>query len=129
LVLVAFTDQTASASTYVNFNADTATNYSLTSITGDGTTASSGRATSTSAPAVINTSESITIMNVMNYSNTTTFKTTISRRNSVGGNSAGVRVVLWRSTAAITSLSLIVPGSTFTANSTFNLYGILGANA
>jgi hypothetical protein len=62
----------------------------------------------------------------MNYSNTTTYKTSIARYGTAGSLTLA-QATLWRSTAAITSLTIVVLGSTFTAGSTFNLYGIAAA--
>jgi hypothetical protein len=128
LVIVMFSDQTASSASNVQFNGDTATNYSLTNLSGDGSTATSTRASSASTPSISASSanDQITIMNIMNYSNTTTYKTSIIRTNDAS-SSVGVRVILWRSTAAITSIRLASTSSTFTSNSTFNLYGIKAA--
>ena len=63
----------------------------------------------------------------MNYANTTTFKTNVSRSSA-----ATVDVILYaglyRSTAAITSITLVLSGSqSFTSGSTFTLYGIKAA--
>jgi hemolysin activation/secretion protein len=65
----------------------------------------------------------------MNYSNTTTNKTFLMRTNTANANTS-LSASLWRSTAAITSISLGVEFTqNFVVGSTFNLYGILGANA
>lgn len=129
LVIVAFTDQTASSPSYVQFNGDTGTNYSSTNITGDGTSATSGRVSTSAlgiALATTSANDQISIVNIMNYSNTTTNKTCILRRNDAV---AQVSLVtgLWRSTSAITSIRLFSNSSTFTSNSTFNLFGIKAA--
>jgi hypothetical protein len=115
------------------FNGDTGTNYSITLLRGNGSAASSTRQPNDSAinygyisptgnfgPAVIN---------IMNYANTTTNKTSIARTNDAGQGTA-LCVGLWRNTAAITSI-LFFPGDAYVwkSGSTFNLYGILGANA
>lgn len=126
--------------TFANFNvrvnADTGSNYSRTRLSGNGTTATSGRATSQSSffladvSGISNTGRSFYIVNFMNYANTTTYKTVLSRTNTVNGNAGdGVELhaQLWRSTSAINEISFLV--SNFASGSTFNLYGILGANA
>lgn len=124
----------------IRFNGDTGSNYSYTLLEGNGSSASSTRGTSTdkiylSALAVSigsGTNISTQTINVMNYANTTTYKTAIGRVNTASnstsylGTSAGVG--LWRNTAAINSVSLIAGGGyTITAGSTFTLYGILAA--
>lgn len=116
----------------IQFNSDTATNYSWTSVDGSGTLAQSSRASNTSTPRLggsrgaINTTNATWITNIQNYSNTTTFKTYVSR----GSNSnfgVAATVGLWRSTSAITSIKLFPSGSTFSSGSTFTLYGIAAA--
>jgi hypothetical protein len=129
LVVVIFSDQTASSPSYVQFNGDTATNYSSTNITGDGATVTTGRvSTSATGIAIATTSanDQISIVNIMNYANTTTNKTSLIRRNDAAAQISLV-AGLWRSTAAITSIRLFSNSSTFTSNSTFNLYGIKAA--
>jgi hypothetical protein len=70
------------------------------------------------------------IINIMNYSNSTTYKTAIGG-GGFAPNYLARSVGLWRSTAAITSLTLY-PGFngssyTFSTGSTFTLYGITAA--
>ena len=89
---------------------------------GDGTSAVSGFNGTDSAIG----SGSKTIHNVMNYANTTTYKTAIARYGTATSLTLA-QAGLWRSTAAVTSLTILVLGSTFTAGSTFNLYGIKAA--
>jgi hypothetical protein len=114
---------------FVRFNGDTGTNYSWTQLNGNGSTASTNRGSSTSGIRSINgmstTNIGTTIINVQNYSNTTTNKTTLSRHST---NFAGAFVGLWRNTAAINSITIINLGSGgFATGSTFTLYGIKAA--
>jgi len=116
----------------IQYNGDTATNYSWITLGGNGTSAFSNRGSSDSIPYVqyqsgVSTTQSNVIINVMNYSNTTTYKTAICRGNntSYGTDSTAV---LWRSTSAITSILLKQRGSNnFSCGSTFTLYGIKAA--
>jgi len=66
------------------------------------------------------------IINLQNYSNSTTFKTSLLRYNWTESNGAtATNAGLWRSTSAITSIRLTTTaGSNFYAGSTFTLYGI-----
>lgn len=111
----------------LQLNGDTATNYSVTTLEGAGTSAVSQRQSSVSQMFVSGfqsgaySSPYINIINFNNYSNATTYKTVISRNSA---NSAGSYCGLWRNTAAITSIKLDANGSTFTAGSTFTIYGI-----
>jgi hypothetical protein len=115
-------------------NNDTGSNYSFTYLTGNGSTASSSRNSNSSAGIQVNCSTSSQDVNAyplsfdfMNYSNSTTNKTTLVRSGGtlVGLVEAGVW--LWRSTSAITSLVIKANTTTFAAGSTFTLYGIKAA--
>lgn len=78
--------------------------------------------------AVENNLNNNAIMNILNYSNTTTFKPCLTRSNTPG-RGVGVNVNMWRSTSAITSIQFGVPagGVNIKSGSTFTLYGILKA--
>ncbi len=120
---------TSADDAYVRFNSDTATNYSWLQLNGNGSAASSNLASANSGIRSINgmstTNLGTTIINVQNYSNSTTYKTTLSRHST---DFAGAFVGLWRSTAAITSITIINFGAGgFAAGSTFSLYGIKAA--
>ncbi len=140
LVLVMSVQDNSSGTNFSNvqvqFNNDTGTNYSWTELYGNGSSALSQRASNyegcwagymSSVSGVF----SPIIFNVMNYSNTTTFKTTLSRAN-LGAQSPNTTTVTeavvstWRSTSAITTLK--VNGAiSFIAGSTFTLYGVKSA--
>jgi hypothetical protein len=62
----------------------------------------------------------------MNYSNATTYKTALARTSEDGV--AAAYVGLWRSTSAITSITIDKGSSdNFASGSTFTLYGIKAA--
>jgi hypothetical protein len=132
LVLVMSGTSTSSApSTLLQFNSDTASNYSYTYLTGNGTAASSGRASTQTSITVsyngaIASSPNSNIVQIMNYANTTTNKTVLSRANQTQYGTDAI-VGLWRSTAAINAITLTLTSSTYAAGSTFNLYGITAA--
>jgi len=111
----------------LQFNGDTGTNYSNTRLYGTGTTASSNRNSSIAyiGAAYTYTTIGTTIINIQNYSNSTTYKTAISRSN-ITGYEVDLVVGLWRNSAAITSITLASTG-TFATGSTFTLYGVLNA--
>lgn len=99
-------------------------------LAGDGSSASSGaysdnyivkQTTANSSNFAFNT-----ITNIMNYANTTTYKTMLTRANNA---SVGVEAVVntWRSTAAITSFGYYLSGTNMDVGSTFTLYGIKAA--
>lgn len=129
----------ASQTLMITFNNDTGSNYSFTELYGTGSTAGSSRLSNqTSIYSGIQVAPSTSldnnfIMNIQNYSNTTTYKTTISRENSVtAGSYPGTNAVvgLWRSTSAISSISITPSnGVNLITGSTFSLYGIAAATA
>jgi hypothetical protein len=119
----------------IRYNSDTGSNYSRTYLLGDGSTASSGRTSSDVSGYLSETTGSTTlefavVAHIMNYSNTTTYKTHISRSNRASSSVDAV-VGLWQSTSAITRIDLAMGGSfptnNFATGSTFTLYGILAA--
>lgn len=130
LVLVINSGQATADGFYsVRFNGDTGSNYSNTQIVGNGSTVTTNRNTSQTQGYIHSTAEGsladTVIVNIPNYQNTNVFKSILSR-----GNSVSYRVVtsisLWRSTAAITSIT-VLGGSNILSGSTFTLYGIAAA--
>lgn len=118
---------------YIRFNGDTGNNYSLTALSGSGTAASSTRESNVSRILLDvygypTSGISNRIVQIMNYSNTTTNKTLLSRANNAATGVDAI-VGLWRSTSAITSIDLYAWTSTykFDTGSTFTLYGIKSA--
>ena len=115
-----------------NGSVDTGSNYSLTYLYGDGTSAASGRITNsasgmrlTAATDPTTYANYMTTINLMNYANTTTYKTAISRPSQAAAAAEAI-VNLWRSTAAINTIKFY-QASNFAAGSTFTLYGIKAA--
>lgn len=115
-----------------NGSVDTGSNYSWTALTGNGTRALSDRASNQTSilsdyDAYMQTTlgNNTKIIHFQNYSNTTTFKTILSRSsNAPVGTDALVNT--WRSTAAINTITLFLNGgaANFVVGSTFTLYGI-----
>ena len=121
------------ANVVYRFNSDTGSNYSDTRLYGNGTTATSNRSSAsfTYANAIAYPSgtlgQNIYITHIMNYSNSTTYKTLLSRANRAATGTDAI-VGLWRNTAAITSITILLdPSDTYTSGSTFTLYGIKSA--
>lgn len=110
-------------------NGDTGANYSETQLSGDGTSATSSRTTSATdigAGLLMQTSAgyfATNIIHFMNYSNTTTYKTMLTRPGAASVSTAA-DVSLWRSTSAITSIKFYRLTDQLKAGSTFTLYGI-----
>ena len=125
----------ASNTPFLRINGDTATNYSGTVISGNGTSAQSTRRTSSSAGiplggTYVGSSTTVAtnfILQLMNYSNTTTYKTGLSRYFQSAGE-VEATVGLWRNTAAITSIEYRTDGAgVISAGAVFTLYGIKSA--
>ena len=131
LVLSVISTSTNPNYIYLQYNGDTATNYSTTILSGTGTSAVSGRfATRANFNLDYNATPTTTpttrIIQIMNYSNTTTYKTGIDRASSAAGG-VDLIVGLWRSTAAITSILVTHDTAQFAAGTMMTLYGILAA--
>jgi hypothetical protein len=116
----------------IRFNNDTTSNYSNTQVRGDGSTASSNRDSSQTELYVglvgqTSASAETSIFHIMNYANTTTFKTLLARGNSSSGGFVCANVGLWRKTPeAINRIDIYGPsGETLTG--TYTLYGITAA--
>jgi hypothetical protein len=131
LVLICIADATPGPEFWMRLNGDTGTNYSRTLLTGNGTSAISNR-TANATKIFLNDGvtanlPSSQIVSINNYSNTTTYKTTIGRSNSTS-EAAQTIVSTWRSTAAITSITILFDRTaTFNVGSMFTLYGIKAA--
>jgi hypothetical protein len=115
-------------------NGDTGSNYSYTYVQAVSAGAQSARASNTTLilaqggnQAIVETASTFAAYTVqfMNYSNTTTNKTILSR--GAGTNQAGASVSLWRNTAAINSIRFFIAAGNFDTGSTFTLYGIAAA--
>lgn len=131
LILVEQATGTAAAYSTMYFNADNAgTSYSQTYLAGTGTTVVSGRVSNAATLSIDYISSGTTsnahIYQFQSYSNTSVFKTFIQRYN-LTNDVATVRIALWRSTAAITTITLTRASGTYTAGSVYSLYGIKAA--
>lgn len=126
---------TGSIFPYITFNSDTGANYSYTWISGRSTDAAVvGRNTNLNfiyLPAYAGADTANlnfnSITHIQSYSNSTTYKTAISRCNNASTSNVDASVGLWRNTSAITTLVVGADTSTFASGSTFTIYGIKGA--
>jgi hypothetical protein len=114
------------------FNGDGSGNYSYTRLGGTGSSTFSDRASnvasfdsgnfpgSDAASGIFGS----TIAHILNYANTSTYKTTLTRSASDINGSGYVQehIALWRSTSGITSISIY--GNNWAAGSSFELFGI-----
>ena len=117
----------------INVNGDTAANYSRTILYGTGSAAGSTRESSATKFRLTYYGNATTdfswvgIVNFMNYSNTTTYKTFLSKARNAITYGVNEQAGLWRNTAAISSMVITNASGTFNAGSTFVLYGIVAA--
>lgn len=127
-------------SVVVRFNSDTGNNYSFTFLYGTGSTAASSRISNGSniyvqgiaygSPSAANLFMPF-ITQIQNYSNTSTYKTVLTRANGnqTAGSDVESMVGLWRNTNAISTITLTNNNSSnFSIGSTFSLYGIAAAS-
>jgi hypothetical protein len=117
----------------LRFNSDTATNYSYTFIRGNGSAASSSNGTSQNYAYITNlisniTQPALTTTDIFSYAGST-YKTLLSQTAADlnGSGETNAYVNLWRSTAAITSISITCNSGAFASGTTATLYGILKA--
>ena len=114
----------------LRYNSDTGSNYSDTSLVGTGSSATSGRNSNSSYAKIGYCGTSgqpmMSTADIMNYANTTTYKTALGRSSNAAGE-VQQEENLWRNTAAITSVAILVAAGNFATGSTFTLYGIAAA--
>jgi hypothetical protein len=131
LVLVA--DNVGSSASVVDlglrFNNDSSSLYSETDVYGAGSSALSSRSSRTFVKLSYSggSDKPMLLANIMNYANTTTFKTVLIRDNTTT-NAVRAAVSLWRNTAAITSMTILYSSGNIAAGATFSLYGIANAD-
>ena len=136
LVLVVNLTTAAATNMRMRFNSNVATNYSTTHLNGSGSAATSTRENTENGglidydayPNGGSSSISTYIININNYSNTTTFKTWLNRASNAGTGVVAT-VGLWRQTSAINAIEIYTSSATGTISSgtVFTLYGIKAA--
>ena len=134
VVVVQGTYSTSDDLISLRYNNDTGSNYSSTSMYGNGTSAASYRTSSATSiqvgwyphpggAAVV----SQMVLQILNYSNATTYKTNLSRGDTSNVQGTAARVGLWRSTAAINRIDLIMLAGNLQTGTTATVYGIKAA--
>lgn len=129
---------TVSSTTYygIRFNGDSSTNYNTIVVRGNGSNNTVGSYagsneiyTSNGSPVSTSVAASAMMTNIMDYRNTSRFKTVISR--DINANiESNMSVGSWASTAAITSITVrsgVSGPINFAIGSSFSLYGIARA--
>jgi hypothetical protein len=115
----------------LQFNGDTGANYSITVISGNGTITeafrqANGGSLTTDYYYSVTTNGGTSLINVMNYANTTTFKTTVMRTNNAS-QAVMFSIGKWANTSAINRIDLNCTTGAFAAGSVFSIYGIKAA--
>lgn len=135
LVMSLRTDATGTEYAGLVLNSDTGSNYSTTHLSGNGSTAGSGRYSTGSGLNNLFSSNldieatagvwSVFAVDVMSYANTSVYKTALVQQSTPGVNLRS-QVSLWQSTAAITSIQVVLytSGKNFVTGSTFTLWGV-----
>jgi hypothetical protein len=123
------TSYNTSADAYqLSFNGAT-TGLSAVRLGGNGTSAYSDRH-GTPYAGWISTAKGADLINIMNYANTTTYKTAVTRSASRGVYpQVGATAVLWANTNAITSVTITDTSGNWQVGSTFTLYGVAADTA
>lgn len=116
----------------IRFNGDTGSNYSITRLAGTGSLAYSDRVSNDTAAVVRISGNSVSaftpvIYHIMNYSSASVYKTgLVTSSESLSLITKGV--LLWRSTTAITSITIFsAAGVNLNTGTTAALYGIKAA--
>jgi hypothetical protein len=131
-LVVIFTGFATTGNFYVRVNSDSSAIYSQTDIRGTGSVAGSSRETAQSNVYIGDfisdpiSTISNAVMHFNNYSNATTFKSFLFRGNNAA-KFTGLTAGLWRSTAAITGISVHSSGANLDSTSVATLYGIKAA--
>jgi len=114
----------------LRFNGDASSLYSGTPLVGNGTSYNSYRSSNDSGFTFYASSTStytVVQMHINNYANTTTNKSLLIRSSSVSSTNVEARAGLYRSTAAINSLSLVFSNASIAAGTNITIYGIKAA--
>jgi hypothetical protein len=132
LILVARGTALSNTGWGLKFNNDSGTNYSSTYLEGNGTSAISERQTSVGLMRTCwnslwtSSTPANTIISIQNYSNSTTFKSSVWRSNN-SSNYVEAGVGLWRNTNAINRIDIVTTSADFATGADFTIYGIKAA--
>jgi hypothetical protein len=129
LILVVTGSMSVDNNFRIRFNGDTGTNYSDTRVSGDGSSAASSRASSQTSIKIsqgTHTNLGTYSAQIMSYANTNVYKTALMT-SAMPASAVNRAVGLWRSTSAITSLTVFTASGNFTDGATMNLFGVKAA--
>ena len=115
----------------IRFNNDNDTSYSYTTLSANGSSAVTNRNTGESSFPLtywggVNATlgASLQIGMIMNYSNSTTNKTVLTRATNAA-TGVTTNIALWRNTNAINTITIFPATLSFTAGTSISLYGIV----
>lgn len=118
----------------LRLNNDSGTNYSHTRLKGQGTSIVSQRTSNTTSiwlmdnNAASSTIPTLTVADIFSYAGSTNKTVLVAESNDQNGSGGVGRYVgLWRNTAAITRVDMIMTSGNFAIGTTATLYGILKA--
>jgi hypothetical protein len=136
LVLVAQLTTAAATNMRIRFNGNSTSNYGSTHMGGNGGAPTTGVETTNTAglleynggyPNGGSSSVSTYVIHLNNYSNTTTWKTYLSRASNTGTGTE-ITAGVWRQTSAINEVQIRTSsGGNISVGSVFTLYGIAAA--
>jgi hypothetical protein len=130
LIIIVNGTLTSDENNYLSINGiNNAGSYSVTRLYGSSSARGSNRSSSqnTMQCGEMGTNQSSDIIQILNYSNTATHKTVLSRSGNSNGN-VKLSVGLSQGTSPVTSITLTA-GSTYSSGCTFTLYGIAAGNS
>lgn len=125
---------TSAVDALIRFNSDTGSNYSFTRLSGNGSFEATSRGQDRTSIPITHTrawssaNPSFFELNIFSYAgsgNKTSLINTSGDQNGVGATE--IIAGLWRNTAAITSITLLVATDSIVAGATATLYGIKAA--
>jgi hypothetical protein len=117
---------------YIRFNSDSGSNYARHYLEGNGASASASATAPDTGGVFSNTSNGtspyVSVTDILDYADTNKFKTlrSLAGRDRNGSGSIALRSSLWRSTSAVTSITILAGSGTLSSGSQFALYGIKG---
>lgn len=142
LILVTQYMSSVNGGLWLQYNGDSGNNYSIVNLISSQNTTPSTYATANQpyiwadtylqGTGTVTTDRPMTVSHIINYANTTTFKTTLCRSGDVRTTSgtdgtAYAGISTWRNTSAINSITISVHSGDFVIGSMFSLYGIAAA--
>jgi hypothetical protein len=115
---------------YIRFNSDSGSNYARHYLEGNGSSASASGTAPDTGGVFSNTSNGtspyVSVTDILDFADINKFKTlrALSGRDRNGSGSIALRSSLWRSTSAVTSITILAGGGSLASGAQFALYGV-----